>query len=364
MRTRALLLVAVVAVITVALGTTQATATGYVQTNLASDISGLAANTDPNLKNPWGKSFGLNTPSWVSDQVTNVATLYNAAGVPQMLVVTTPPGSVPTGPTGQVFVGGSGFAMNSGGSASFVFATLAGTIDAWNGGATAAVQFTATDGAVYTGLAVAGSLLYAADTRNGKIDVFSNSFQKTTLSGSFTDPNVPAGFTPYNIQKVGATLYVEYAHRGFPGGFIGVFDLSGNLRQNISDAHLNSPWGIPLAPATFGQFGGDLLIGNFGDGMINAFDLTTGAFLGTLSDAARHPIVNSGLWSLQFRDPSSTFDANALFFTAGINSASDGLLGEISVAGVPEPATLELLTIGALLAGVARRLARRRSGSM
>jgi uncharacterized protein (TIGR03118 family) len=358
--TRALFLIAVLALISVGSGIPNAAASGYVQTNLTSDISGLAPNTDPNLKNPWGMSFGLNTPFWVSDQVTGVATLYNGAGVPNALVVTTPPAAPPpTGPTGQVFVGGSGFTLNGGGAALFVFATLAGTIDAWNGGTTAAVQFQAPDGAVYTGLAVAGSQLYAADTRNGKIDVFNNSFQKTTVGGSFTDPNVASGFTPYNIQTVNGKLYVEYAQRNQPGGFIGVFDLNGNLLQHISDAHLNSPWGITLAPGTFGQFGSDLLVGNFGDGRINAFDPTTGAFLGTLSDAGGNPIVNGGLWSLQFRDPASSFDPNALFFTAGINAEADGLFGKINVAGVPEPSTLALLLTG-LSVALGRRVVRRR----
>jgi uncharacterized protein (TIGR03118 family) len=337
----------IIAGLTIMILTAGGAAAGYVQTNLTSDIPALAANLDPNLKNPWGVSFGLNTPFWVSDQGTNVATLYNAAGGPQALIVSTPPLTPPPiGPTGQLFVGGAGFTMNVGGSATFVFATLAGTIDAWNGGTSAITQFTASDGAVYTGLALAGSLLYAADMRNGKIDVFTNTFAKTIVSGSFIDPSVPAGFTPYDIQNVGGKLYVEYAKRNFPGGFVGVFDVNGNLLQHIADAHLNSPWGVTLAPATFGQFGGDLLVGNFGDGLINAFNPVTGAFLGTLLDGAGHSIVNSGLWALHFRDPASTFSSNTLFFTAGINSEQDGLFGAISVAGVPGPATLLLLAVG------------------
>ena len=172
------------AVLSLAAGVAFGGPIGYFQTNLTSDIMGLAANLDPNLKNPWGMSFAPTSPFWVSDQVTNVATLYNAAGVPQSLIVSTPPSPGP-GATGQVFAGGLGFTMNTGGQAVFVFATLAGTIDAWNAGASAVTQFTATDGAVYTGLAQVGSLLYAADTRNGKIDVFNSSFQKTTVSGAF-----------------------------------------------------------------------------------------------------------------------------------------------------------------------------------
>ena len=326
----------------------------YVQTNLTSDIPGLAANTDANLKNPWGMSFGLMTPFWVSDQVTNVSTLYNASGVPQSLVVATPP--IPGGgPTGQVFAGGMGFTMATGTAANFIFATLSGTIDAWNSGTSAQIQFAAPNGAVYTGLALAGNLLYAADTRNNRIDVFNNSFQQTTVGGSFVDPNVTSGFTPYNIQNIGGKLYVEYARRNTPGGFVGVFDTNGNFLQHISDSHLNSPWGITQAPATFGDFGGDLLIGNFGDGTINAFT-SSGLFVGTLSGVSGQPLVNSGLWALNFRAQGSGFDPNALFFTAGINGESDGLFAEIRP--VPEPSTLSMLVLGCVLC-LSRRIAAR-----
>ncbi len=310
---------------------------GYVQTNLTSDVPGLAANLDTHLKNPWGMSFSLTSPFWVSDQGADVSTLYNGAGVPQALVVATPPVPGP-GPTGQVFAGGMGFTMSSGAPAVFIFSTLAGTIDAWNSGTNAVTQFTAPDGAVYTGLALAGNLLYAADTRNGKIDVFNNTFQKTTVSGSFTDPGVSAGFTPYNIQNVSGRLYVEYAKRNASGGFVGVFDVNGNLLQHISDSHLNAPWGVTLAPSGFGKFGNDLLVGNFGDGKINVFDPGTGAFLGTVSDAKGNPLVNSGLWSLAFRGAGSGLDPNTLYFTAGINGELDGLFGAIQA--IPESVTV------------------------
>ncbi len=255
-------------------------------------------------------------------------------------------------PTGQVFTGGMGFTTTTGASANFVFSTLSGTIDAWNSGTSAPAQFTATDGAVYTGLAVAGNLLYAADMRNNRIDAFNNSFQPTTVTGTFIDPNVAAGFTPYNIQNVGGKLYVEYARRNFPGGFVGVFDTNGILLQHISDAHLNSPWGITQAPAAFGSFGGDLLIGNFGDGTINAFT-PTGAFVGALSGPSGQPLVNSGLWSLNFRASGSGFDPNILFITAGINGERDGLFAAIQV--VPEPATWTMLVFGAGALLLARR---------
>jgi uncharacterized protein (TIGR03118 family) len=227
---------------------------------------------------------------------------------------------------------------------------------------TAITEFLATDGAVYTGLttgAVGGNnLLYAADTLNGKIDVFNSSFAKISLAGSFTDPNVPSGFTPYNIENIGGKLYVEYAKRNSPGGFVGVFDLNGNFLQHISDPHLNGPWGITMAPAGFGSFGNDLLIGNFGDGMINAFDPLNGSFLGTLSSASG-PIVNSGLWALKFRAAGSGFDANTLFFTAGINGEANGLFGSIQV--LPEPATLLTAVFALAMAGIVSM--RRRAGA-
>jgi uncharacterized protein (TIGR03118 family) len=349
-----LVVVAVVSTIPAA----SAAAVGFSQINLTSDVPGMAPNTDPNLKNPWGMSFSPTSPFWLSDQAAGVATLYNGAGVPNALVVSTPPLSPPpAGPTGQVFVGGLGFSMGGGVNANFIFSTLSGTVDAWNAGTSAVTEFTAQDGAIYTGLAQLGNLLYVADTKNGKIDVLNNTFQKTTVSGSFSDPNVPAGLTPYNIQTITGKLYVEYAQRNAPGGFIAVYDANGNLLQEISDSHLTGPWGITLAPSTFGDFGGDLLVGNFGNGMINAFNPVTGAFIGTLSDAGGHPIVNSGLWALNFRGAGSGFNPNALFFSAGINNEADGLFGEILAN--PEPATLGTMLMALAAGGYV--LARRRS---
>jgi uncharacterized protein (TIGR03118 family) len=330
---------ALTAVIALARIHTASAATIYTPTNLTSDIPGLAANLDPNLKNPWGMSFTTTSPFWVSNQVTNNSTLYNAGGVPQSLVVTTP-----SSPTGQVANSTTDFQVGPGQPARFIFASLSGTVSGWNPAVEATnvvVRFTATDGAVYTGLAqgaVAGANhLYAADNRNGKIDVLDGSFQKISLAGSFTDPSVPAGFLPYNIQNVGDKLYVTYAMRGSPGGLVGVFDLSGNLLQHISDSHLNEPWGVTIAPPTFGSFGNALLIGNEGDGMINGFDPSTGMFLGTISSASG-PITNEGLWAINFRAPGSGFDPNTLYFNAGINGEKNGLFGTITA--IPEPATV------------------------
>jgi len=329
---------------------------GFVQTNLTSSVPGLAPITDPNLVNPWGMSYSATSPFWISDQGTNVATLYNFAGAINPLVVTIPPGTGgPSGPTGQAFVGGQGFIADSGAAASFVFASLQGTISAWNAGTTAVNQYAAPDRAIYTGLAVDGARLYAADAFNSKIDVFNNTFDLITVSGSFKDPAVPAAFAPYNVQNINGKLYVTYFQRGLPGGYVAVFDQNGNLLQHISDPHLNSPWGVTIAPAGFGQFAGALLVGNFGDGTIIALDPVTGAYLGTVSDELGNPIVNDGLWAIGFRAPGSTFDPNALYFTAGINGEADGLFGAIRPAAVPEPMTLSLLGIGVAASAFARR---------
>jgi uncharacterized protein (TIGR03118 family) len=329
----------------------------FVQTNLVSDIPGLAPVTDSNLVNPWGISFSPTSPFWVSDQGKNVSTLYNASGAQQggPLIVSTP-----GGPTGQVFNPTTGFLINGGTSATFIFSTLSGAIEAWNGaqGTTAATVVPSTGGS-YTGLtmgSVNGSnLLYAANKAGGNIAVFDSTFQPVNLgSGAFVDPSVPAGLTPYNIQNLGGKLYVEYSGaRGAPGGYVAVFDTSGNLLQSINDSHLDAPWGVALAPAGFGDFGGDLLVGNFGSGMIDAFNATTGAFAGVLTDSSGNPIVNSGLWALEFRTPvagnaNTGSDPNSLFFVAGINGETDGLFGRINPT--PEPGTLA--TAFLVIAGV------------
>jgi uncharacterized protein (TIGR03118 family) len=342
-------------------------ATVYFQTNLASDVPGFAANTDSNLKNPWGMSFSAMSPFWASDQGTGKATLYSAAGVPQGLVVTIPSG-IPPGPTGQVFANLAGnflLPIGTGTSpapATFIFDTLSGNISGWNGaqGTTAATEFTATDGASFTGLAIGAvggsNFLYAADFANGRIDVFNSSFAPVTLAGTFTDPTLPAGFMPYNIQNVGGNLYVEYAkadpvtHRAATTpntGIVNVFSQSGQFVQRLAtNTHLNSPWGVTQAPAGFGSFGGDILVGNFGDGTISAFNPTTFLFDGTLSGSSGNPLVNSGLWALNFRAPQSGFDPNTLFLNAGINGEADGLFAEIQIA--PEPSTFLMLALAGI----------------
>ena len=338
----------------------------YQQTNLVSDLPNIAAHQDPNLLNPWGLSHGPTTPWWVSDNGAGVSTLYRGDGTAVPLVVTIPPpkGS-PAGtiaaPTGNVFNGTSGFvvATSSGaGPSLFIFATEDGTISGWNPSADPTHAILAVDrstvsqggfvGAVYKGLAIAsnasGTFIYATNFRFGTVEMFDSSFH---LVRSFTDsrlvhtcPLPNQCYAPFGIQTINGNLYVTYAlqnaahHDDVSGpahGFVDVFDTNGNLiRQLVLHGRLNSPWGLALAPADFGLFSNALLVGNFGNGRINAFDLNTGEFLGQLRDQTNTPITIDGLWGLAFGNDANAGKHNELFFTAGINDEADGLFGKIT----------------------------------
>jgi uncharacterized protein (TIGR03118 family) len=335
---------------------------GFVQTNLVSNISGLANNLDPNLKDPWGMSFSGSSPIWVSDRAAGVSTLYSGTGALNSLVVTVPPGA-PLGPTGQVFAGGTNFKLNNS-AVSFIFDTLGGNIDAWNVGTTATVM-TNTPGANFTGLALANNTLFAANFQTGGgVNVFDSTFTATTTSGGFVDLNLPTGYAPFNVQNINGNIYVEFAKvtSGVPvalpggGGFVDVFDTNGNLLHRLAGGGpggpIDAPWGVALAPAGFGSFGGDVLVGNFSDGRINAFDPTTGIFQGFLADPNGNAIANPGLWAIAFGNSSA--NPNALYFNVGLNGGNDGLFGDIT--SVPEPISSSLVGLGVLaLAGYSRR---------
>jgi uncharacterized protein (TIGR03118 family) len=327
----------------------------YVQHNLVSDLPGTADVTDPHLVDPWGISESAASPFWVSDHNTGLATVYNGSGVASATVVTILPGAnggATTGvPTGQVVGSAPNWVLPAPNStaASFIFATEDGTIAAWNSKVVASTAVRMVDNsatAVYKGLASVTTgtpLLFAANFATGKVDVFDTNFAPTTVAGGFADPGIPAGFGPFNIQNIGGKLYVAYAKQG-PGGkfdlsgpgngYVDVFDTTGTLIQRIaSQGPLNSPWGLAIAPASWGAFGGALLVGNFGDGKINAFNLTTGAALGALQDPTGNPIVNVGLWALQFGNGGNGGDPSVCYLTAGIvgpDNNTHGLLAGIS----------------------------------
>ena len=334
--------------------------TVYRQTNLVSDLNGVAALTDPDLQNPWGIAYGPKSPFWISNNGTSTSTLYGGAGNKITLPGNVAAVSVPGSPTGIVFNNTTGFNLPNNKPAAFLFAGESGTLSGWNGGATATqVKDMSSSNAVYKGLAIAtvGSAprLYATNFHAGAVDTFDSSFHYT---GSFTDTTVGDGFAPFNVQNIDDHLFVTFAKQdadkeddiaGAGNGFVDEFNPDGTLvRRFASNGTLNSPWGVALAPKSFGQFGGDLLIGNFGDGRINAFDPTTGSFIGQLQGASG-PLTIEGLWGLKFGNGEAAGATDTLFFTAGIPGPGGmvedhGLFG--SITAVPEPSSGLLIVAG------------------
>lgn len=333
----------------------------YVQTNLVSDIAGLATLTDPSLINPWGISRSPTSPFWVSNQGTSTSTLYAVTGGTNVVKVNVnpPPDAFvgipttkagPQGPTGQVNnTNTASFQLTPGTpttSSRFIFANLNGTISGWAGGQDSTVVAT-TPGAVYTGLAIdtAQDRLYAANSAAGRIDVFDSSFAPVSLPCAFTDPYLPAGFVPFNVQDIDGKVYVTYVPPGraaeiaaTPGqGVVDVFDENGgSLQRLVTGGPLAAPWGVALAPAGFGQFGGDLLVGNFSfvASEINAFDPLTGAFQGTIPIDVGAGNTPGGLWALEFGSGAGNGgDANTLYFNDGINGEANGLFAALEVPG-------------------------------
>ena len=319
----------------------------YTVHNLVSDQVGVADHVDANLVNAWGLSSLATSPWWVADNGTDVSTLYAADGTPfppppapMPLVV-----AVPTAPTGVGGNGGSGFVVG-GASARFIFSTEEGKILAWNSSLGTQAQVVADRhmDAIYKGLAIASGRLYATDFHNGRVDVFDSSFGYVALPGGFVDPGIPAGFAPFGIQEIGGDIFVSYAKQDAAGeddvqgqglGFVDRFDTGGVFLGRVATrGQLNAPWGLALAPSDFGRFSGDLLIGNFGDGEINAYALQSdGTYerVGALKGANHKPILIDGLWAIQFgHGAPNNGPTNTLFFTAGPDDESHGLFGRIT----------------------------------
>jgi uncharacterized protein (TIGR03118 family) len=348
MRMRRILIAAAllaVAAAALAAATPAAERNAYVQHNLVSDGFVPADHTDANLVNAWGLTSLPGSPWWVADNGTDVSTLYSADGTPRPLVV-----SVPNAPTGAVSNTGSSFVVGSG-PALFLFATEEGKLLGWNMsvGTTAQVVADKTgEGAIFKGLAIAGDRLYATDFHNGKVDVFDGSFGDVNTPGAFVDPSIPAGYAPFGIQNIGGNIFVTYAKQdadaeddvaGQGHGFVDEYDASGALLGRVAmHGQLNSPWGLALAPASFGRFGGDLLVGNFGDGQITAFEQqSNGRFepRGQLRSVDGGVLTIDGLWALQFGKGAlaNNGPTDTLFFTAGPDDESHGLFGTIRAAG-------------------------------
>jgi uncharacterized protein (TIGR03118 family) len=322
----------------------------FAQQNLVSDQPGVAALTDPNLVNPWGISRGPNTPVWVSDNGTDVSTLYRGAvaGMPITkvpLVVRIPGGA----PTGQVFNDTSGFTVpGTNKPAMFIFAGENGDLSAWNqqvSPATSAVAVAHRPHSAYKGLALVrgrrGPELLATNFHQGRIDIFNSRFHRVHEHGAFRDRFLPKGYAPFNVAEIDGRVFVTYAKQdaarhddvaGPGNGFVDVYSTGGRLEQRFaSRGVLNSPWGMTIAPPGFGRLTGDLLIGNFGDGRIHAFDPRTGSLRGTVLGTNRRPLTIDGLWAL-VPGNSVAGGSNAVWFSAGPDDEQHGLLGVLRLS--------------------------------
>jgi uncharacterized protein (TIGR03118 family) len=320
-------------------------ANGYSWTNLVSDIPGVALHTDPNLVNPWGLTVSSTGNFWVSDAEVGLATVYTEEGQIVPLVVQIPPSASSTeehgAPTGQVINNGPGFVITHNGVSGpslFIFVSEDGGISGWNPDVSPTHAILAVDdgdeGAIYKGATLAstagGDFLYVTNFHEGTVDVYDQNWEE--VEASFMDPTIPQGYAPFGIQNINGLIYVTYAKQdrdkaddvpGHGHGFVSVFDTSGNfIRRLISQGPLNSPWGLALAPQDFGVASGSLLVGNFGNGRINAFDPMTGDGRGRLEQANGTPLAFDGLWALLFVE-------NELYFTAGLADEEHGLFGEI-----------------------------------
>jgi uncharacterized protein (TIGR03118 family) len=323
---------------------------GFDWTNLVSDIAGVAERVDSNLVNPWGIVPSPSNTIWIANNGTGTSTLYNTDGVPvpvgNPLVVTIPTAAANTegaNPTGIVFNSGSGFVVSQNGHSGpsiFIFVSEDGSISGWNPQVSLTSAILAVDPgaeeAIYKGAALgttaSGPRLFVTNFHEAKVEVYDQNFMEIDTPNAFVDPNIPAGYAPFGIRNINGLIYVTYAKQDadaeddVPGpgfGFVSVFSTEGQfLKRLISQGHLNAPWGLALAPHHFGKFRDALLVGNFGDGRINAYNPHSGAFLGTLSKTDGTPLAFEGLWGLHFI-------GDDLFFTAGIVDEEHGLFGVI-----------------------------------
>ena len=349
---RSLALVAAVVLVAALAGAAQGreSANAYTVNPLVSDGTATPASaTDASLVNGWGLSAGPTTPWWASDNGTNTSTLYSGAGAKVALTV-----SVAGGPTGTVFNGSaSDFAVSQSGKsgvARFLFATEAGTILGWSPTVNATSAVPGADqssaGAVYKGLATANDRLYATDFHNGRVDVFDAAFKAITTTGAFTDPKVAKGFAPFGIQALGGNIFVTFAQQDaakhddvpVPGkAYVDEFTPDGQLVGRVinsgkKNAPLNAPWGLALAPAGFGSFGGDLLVGNFGNGRISAYAQrgSEWVYKGQLRAGDGKLITIDGLWAIAFGNGAAAGPTNTLYFLAGPSGQQHGLYGSVT----------------------------------
>ena len=311
-------------------------ANSYRATILVSNEADEAPVVDPLLQNAWGIAASPTSPWWVADNGTGMSTLYNGAGAKLALEVV-----VPGAPTGIVFNGSTAFTLSNGNPARFLFASEDGTLSGWNGGPAAEVVED-DPGSIYKGLAIHGATLFTTDFAGCDVEALDGSFDEIETAGGFMDPSIDAGYCPFGVQVIGDSVFVSYALKGGEDdiggqghGFVREFDTDGNLVAAVADhGQLNSPWGMAMAPAGFGRFGGCLLVGNFGDGTINAFckdDAGDWHFAGTLRDGHR-PLVIDGLWGLGFGNGAASGPTDVLYFAAGPDDEANGYFGKVEVA--------------------------------
>jgi uncharacterized protein (TIGR03118 family) len=328
---------------------------GFKQRNLVSDVAGLAVKRDRNLVNPWGMAASPTGPIWIANEESGVSTVYDSHGKAvrdgQRKIVVAIPGAAgdrSSGkPTGIVFNGTQDFTVTLNGvsgPATFIFVSLDGLITGWNSTVSPDTAVILIDnsgtGAAYTGVTLVttttGSFLVLANFAQGTVDVYDSNLALVTR---MSDPDLPEGFAPFNVRNINGMIFVAFAKRGEDGedepgpglGFVDIFDLNGTmLRRFASQGTLNAPWGMAVAPIGFGEFGGNLLVGNFGDGRINVFDINSGELVGQLKDRRGREIEIEGLWDLLFGNGGGAGRTTTLFFTAGLDDEEHGLFGSIT----------------------------------